>query len=61
VRITVGAPEHKRWWRNLTGAGAGVRVLLRGVERSGHAVARGDERSGVTVEITFDRPGSRRD
>jgi F420H(2)-dependent quinone reductase len=58
VRIAVGAPEHKRWWRNLTDAGAPVRMRLRGVERSGHAVARGDERSGVTVEIAFDHRGS---
>jgi hypothetical protein len=58
VRITVGSPEHKRWWRNLTDAGAPVRMRLRGVERSGHAVARGDERSGVTVEIAFDHRGS---
>jgi F420H(2)-dependent quinone reductase len=57
VRITVGSPEHKRWWRNLTDAGAPVRMRLRGVERSGHAVARGDQRSGVTVEIAFDHPG----
>jgi len=57
VRITVGWPEHKRWWRNLTDAGAPVRMRLRGVERFGHAVARGDDRSGVTVEIAFDHPG----
>jgi hypothetical protein len=57
VRIMVGWPEHKRWWRNLTDAGAPVRMRLRGVERSGHAVARGDQRSGVTVEIAFDHPG----
>ena len=58
VRITVGSPEHKRWWRNLTDAGAPVRMRLRGVERSGHAVARGEQRSGVTVEIAFDHPGN---
>jgi hypothetical protein len=54
----VGSPEHKRWWRNLTDPGARVRMRLRGGERSGHAVARGDQRSGVTVEIAFDHPGS---
>jgi hypothetical protein len=58
VRITVGWPEHKRWWRNLTGAGAPVRIRLRGVERSGQAIVRGDERSGVTVEIALDRDSS---
>lgn len=56
VRIMVGWPEHKRWWRNLTDAGAPVRMRLRGVERSGHTVARGDERTGVTVEIALDHP-----
>jgi len=58
VPIMVGSPEHKRWWRNLTDPGARVRMRLRGGERSGHAVARGDQRSGVTVEIAFDHPGS---
>jgi F420H(2)-dependent quinone reductase len=57
VHITVGAPEHKRWWRNLTDAGAPVRVQLRGVEQSGHAVASGDERSGVTVRRRSRSPG----
>jgi F420H(2)-dependent quinone reductase len=58
VRIAVGAPEHKRWWRNLADAGAPVRIRLRGVERSGRAVARGDQRFGVTVDIAFDHAGS---
>jgi hypothetical protein len=53
VRIEVGWPERKRWWRNLTGAGAGVTVRLGGEERAGHAVARGDETSGVTVEVAL--------
>jgi F420H(2)-dependent quinone reductase len=57
VRITVGWAEHKRWWRNLTDAGAPVRMRLRGVERSGHAVARGEPRSEVTVNVAFDHPG----
>jgi hypothetical protein len=52
VRIEVGWPERKRWWRNLTGAGAPVRVRIRGTEHSGTAVARGDEATGVTVEVT---------
>jgi hypothetical protein len=53
VRIEVGWPERKRWWRNLTGAGGDVRVRLGGEERTGHAVAHGDEASGVTVEVTL--------
>jgi len=55
VRITVGWPERKRWWRNLRG-GAPVRVRLRGTVRNGHAQARGDERTGVTVEVRLDPP-----
>ena len=51
VQIAVGWPEHKLWWRNLRGEGAPVRLLIEGREVSGHAVARGDERSGVTVEV----------
>jgi F420H(2)-dependent quinone reductase len=53
VRVVVGVPERKRWWRNLRG-GAPVRVRLRGGERSGHAEAHGDEASGVTVEIQLE-------
>jgi hypothetical protein len=54
VTITVGWPERKRWWRNLRGQGAPVRLWLKGAERTGHAVAKGDETLGVTVEITLD-------
>jgi hypothetical protein len=54
VTITVGWPERKRWWRNLRGEGAPVRLWLKGTECNGHAVAEGDETSGVTVEITLD-------
>ena len=54
VRITVGWPDQKLWWRNLRGEGGPVRLRIRGVERTGHAVARGDERTGVTVEVQLD-------
>jgi hypothetical protein len=54
VQITVGWPERKRWWRNLTGAGAPVRVRLSGDERTGHAVATGDDASGVEVVVKLD-------
>jgi hypothetical protein len=52
--IQPSAPERKLWWRNLRGDGAPVRVRLRGRDRSGHAVAHGDERAGVRVEVTLD-------
>lgn len=53
VTIPVGWPERKLWWRNLQG---GARVLLRlgSEQRSGHAEVRGDERSGVIVEVQLD-------
>jgi hypothetical protein len=57
VTIVVGWPERKLWWRNLRGEGAPVKLRIRGEDRTGHAVARGDERSGVTVEVDL-RPRS---
>ncbi len=53
VLINVGWPERKRWWRNLRDA-AGVELRIRGTRRTGQAVARGDERTGVTVEVQLD-------
>jgi hypothetical protein len=53
VTIAVGSPERKRWWRNLRDE-APVRLRLGGVEYTGRARARGDERSGVTVEAVLD-------
>ena len=49
VTIAVGWPERKVWWRNLTGEGAPVRLLVRGQTVRGHAVATreaGPRRSG---------------
>jgi len=53
VLIEIGWPERKVWWRNLREA-APVRLRLRGVDRVGEAIARGDERTGVTVEVKLD-------
>jgi hypothetical protein len=39
VTIAVGWPERKVWWRNLTGEGGPVRLLIRGRTLRGHAVA----------------------
>ena len=54
-RVTIGVdwPERKRWWRNLVD-GAPVELRLRGVRRTGMARARGDEHSGVTVDVELD-------
>jgi hypothetical protein len=51
VEVPVLWPERKLWWRNLRGDGAPVRLRLRGEDRAGHAVVRGDEHSGVSVEV----------
>jgi hypothetical protein len=51
LEIHVGWPERKRWWRNLRGEGAPVRVRIRGEDHVGHAVARGDEETGVIVDV----------
>jgi hypothetical protein len=50
VTIPVGWPERKLWWRNLRG-GAAVRLRLRGHDHTGRAEVRGDEVSGVIVEV----------
>ena len=50
--VLVGGPDRKRWWRNFTRPYP-VRVLLRGVTRTGtgHVVAAGtaerDEAAGI--------------
>jgi deazaflavin-dependent oxidoreductase (nitroreductase family) len=53
VTIVVGWPERKVWWRNLRDGGR-VSLRLRGVERTGHAQAYGNEREGVKVEVALD-------
>jgi deazaflavin-dependent oxidoreductase (nitroreductase family) len=57
VTIAVGWPGRKRWWRNLVDGGR-VEIRLAGVRRHGTAWARGDEHSGVTVEIDLDGAAS---
>ena len=53
VTIGVDWPERKRWWRNLLEP-APVEIRLAGVRRAGTGQARGDEHTGVTVEIQLD-------
>ena len=54
-RVTIGVdwPERKRWWRNLVDGGR-VEIRVAGVRRDGTAWARGDEQSGITVEVDLD-------
>ncbi len=55
VVIRVMAPDSKNWWRNFTGEGGPITfVALDGADRSGHAVARRDERGRVTVRVRLD-------
>lgn len=56
MRIMVGWPEQKRWWRNLRG-GAPLRMRLRGRELAGYGEAIGDERTGVSVEVRLGDEG----
>jgi hypothetical protein len=51
VTVPVGWPERKVWWRNLTGSGAGVRLLIRGAEVRGHAVATRDAGHDALVRV----------
>jgi hypothetical protein len=53
VTIAVGWPDRKLWWRNLTGEGGAVRLVIRGAEVHGHAVATrtGDQDARVRVRV----------
>ena len=55
IVIRVMAPDSKNWWRNFTGDGGLITLVdFDGADRSGHALARRDERGRVTVTV---RPG----
>ncbi|NLU81242.1 nitroreductase/quinone reductase family protein [Rhodococcus sp. HNM0569] len=53
VQVGVAMPDQKTWWRNFTGDGGPVEVHLQEGTRTGHAVARRDEKGAVTVAITL--------
>ena len=54
VTIGVGWPDRKVWWRNLTGEGGPVRMVVRGEEVSGHAVATRDPGRDALVRVRVD-------
>ena len=54
IRIGVGWPENKVWWRNFTEAAGQVRAIVKGTEYIGTAVANGDEATGVYVDVSLD-------
>lgn len=61
VEIPVGLPGKKTWWRNFTGEGAALTLLLDGAPHPGHGVATRDSRGAVRVTValapaTGDRP-----
>jgi F420H(2)-dependent quinone reductase len=51
ITIAVGWPERKVWWRNLTDGGGDVRLIVRGREVTGHAVATRDQGRDALVRI----------
>jgi hypothetical protein len=51
VTIAVGWPERKVWWRNLTGDGGPVRLLIEGEKVRGHAVATRDPGRDALVRV----------
>lgn len=54
VVIGVMMPDAKKWWRNFLGEGSPLALQLDGAERTGHAIARRDEKGRVTVTVTLD-------
>jgi hypothetical protein len=56
--IGVAIPDKKNWWRNFSGEGSPVTVTLNGVERTGHAVSRRNDRGQVSVKVSLDTPAA---
>jgi len=54
VTIGVRLPDAKKWWRNFTGEGGPISLELDGVDRTGHATARRDERGRVSITVRLD-------
>jgi F420H(2)-dependent quinone reductase len=54
VTIAVGWPDRKVWWRNLTGDGGDVRLLIRGRELRGNAVATREAGRDALVRVRVD-------
>ncbi|MFG2045572.1 hypothetical protein [Dactylosporangium sp. NPDC048998] len=54
VTIGVQLPDAKVWWRNFLDEGGPISLELDGADRTGHAVARRDERGRVSVTVRLD-------
>ena len=59
VTIAVGWPDDKLWWRNLTGSGGPVTLLVRGRVLRGHAVATRDPGRDALVRVHVESQGDR--
>ena len=57
VTIAVGWPDRKVWWRNLTGLGGPVRLVVRGQELRGHAIATRDAGRDALVRVRVESRG----
>ncbi len=51
ITIAVGWPDRKVWWRNLTGEGGEVHLVVGGHEVAGHAIATRDPGRDALVRI----------
>ncbi|MFH5207091.1 hypothetical protein ACHIPZ_02475 [Antrihabitans sp. NCIMB 15449] len=54
LSIGVAFPEKKNWWRNFQNDGDKLTVALHGVDRTGHAVSRRNDKGQVSVRVTLD-------
>lgn len=60
ITIAVGWPDEKVWWRNLTGEGGPVDLVVRGRHVTGHAVATRNGTDDAVVRVTLDPRSSTR-
>ncbi|MDV3126612.1 hypothetical protein M1247_16945 [Mycobacterium sp. 21AC1] len=51
VTIAVAMPDAKTWWRNFLGDGSPLTLRLDGTDRTGHAVAKRDDKGRPTVTV----------
>ncbi|GAB1819377.1 nitroreductase/quinone reductase family protein [Herbidospora sp. RD11066] len=54
--VVIGSqfPDAKLWWRNFLDEGGPVSLELDGTDRTGHAIARRDDKGRVTVTVRLD-------
>ncbi len=57
ITIAVGWPDRKVWWRNLTGEGGPVALLVRGETVHGHAIATREGERDALVRVRVESRG----